>query len=54
MIVTVKDLRQNTNKEDFRYMSFTRENCTKEELQEFKEQIKNCKNLTSKQKEKEK
>ena len=54
MIVTVKDLLQNTNKEDFDNLSFTRGNCSKEELKELEKQIQERKDLTSKQEEKEK
>ena len=54
MIVTVKDLLQNTNKEDFKYVSFTRGNCSKEELKELEKQIQEQKDSTSKQEEKEK
>lgn len=55
MIVTVKDLLQNTNKEDFEMLSFTRGNCSKEELKELEKQIQETKkDLTSKQEEKEK
>lgn len=39
MIVTVKDLLQNTNKEDFENLSFTRGNCSKEELKELEKKI---------------
>ena len=54
MIVTVKDLLQNTNKEDFENLYFTRGNCSKEELKELEKQIQERKDLTSKQEEKEK
>ena len=54
MIVTVKDLLQNTNKEDFERLSFTRGNCSKEELKELEDRIREQKDLTSKQEEKEK
>ena len=49
MIVTVKDLLQNTNKEDFENLSFTRGNCSKKELKELEKQIQERKDLTSKQ-----
>ena len=52
MIVTIKDLMQNTNKEDFRQLSFTRGNCSKEELKELERQIQERKDLNSKRKEK--
>lgn len=54
MIVTVKDLLQNTNKEDFENLSFTRGTCSKEELKKLEKQIQERKDLTSKQEEKEK
>lgn len=52
MIVTIKDLMQNTNREDFKHLSFTRDNCSKEELKELERQIQERKDLNSKHKEK--
>ena len=52
MIVTIKDLMQNTNREDFKHLSFTRGNCSKEELEELERQIQERKDLSSKRKEK--
>lgn len=52
MIVTIKDLMQNTNKEDFKHLSFTCGNCSKEELKELERQIQERKDLNSKCKEK--
>lgn len=52
MIVTIKDLMQNTNKEDFKHLSFTCGDCSKEELEELERQIQERKDLNSKRKEK--
>lgn len=52
MIVTIKDLMQNTNKEDFKHLSFTCGDCSKEELKELERQIQKRKDLNSKRKEK--
>lgn len=52
MIVTIKDLMQNTNREDFKHLSFTCGDCSKEELKELERQIQERKDLNSKRKEK--
>lgn len=39
MIVTVKELLENTNRSDLRLVSFTKGNCSKEELKELEKKI---------------